>query len=121
MACERQAGVLTSVSSVFCSSAGFVEGEDAADRPHNNEPDEEDAGALRCKPAFSLSSSDQDRMVANSCKISKRFESARGVVKNCSSTLVTRRRSTFASEDDRRNRRNASIRCSFMMTAAVEE
>ena len=53
----------TSVSSVFWSSAGLDAGEDALDRPHKRE-DPVDAGAalLRCRPAFSRSSSFQERM-----------------------------------------------------------
>ena len=108
----------TSVSSVFCNSAGLLAGDDVADRPQNSEPDEGNVALpLRCRPAFSLSSSDHERMVDMRDSISKRFESARGVFKQDRTTFVTRRRSTLVSEDDLRSRRNASIRCSFMITA----
>lgn len=108
----------TSVSSVFCNSAGLLAGDDVADRPQNNEPDEGNVALpLRCRPAFSLSSSDHERMVDMRDSISKRFGSARGVVRKESKTFVTRRLSTLVSEEERRRRRNASIRCSFMMTA----
>ena len=110
----------TSVSSVFWSSAGLDAGEDALDRPHKRE-DPVDAGAalLRCRPAFSRSSSFQERMEASRVSISKRLESARGVVRKDRITFVTKRRSTLVSEEERRSRRNASMRCSFMMTATV--
>ena len=45
----------------------------------------------RCSPAFSLSSSSHERIVANKDNISKRFGSARGVVMNCNRMLDTRR------------------------------
>lgn len=89
-----------------------------ADRPHMDPPEGDWEDALRWSPAFSRSSSLHCRMVDSNDSISKRLESARGVVKNESRTFVTSRLSTFVSEDDRRNRRSASIRCSFMITAA---
>jgi hypothetical protein len=56
-------------------------------------------------------------MVARRESISNRFASARGVVRNASSTFVTRRRSTLVSEEFRLSRRRASIRCSLIITA----
>lgn len=55
--------------------------------------------------------------MASSESISNRLASARGVVRKERRTLVTRRLSTFVSEELRRRRRRASIRCSLIMTA----
>ena len=47
----------TSVSSVFCNSAGLLAGDDVADRPQNSEPDEGNVALpLRCRPALALAS-----------------------------------------------------------------
>lgn len=109
----------TSVSSVRSRSAPLPLGEVAADRPHSSEPC--DALPFRCRPAFSLSSSVQESIEERRDNISKRFGSARGVTKKESSTFVTRRLSTVVSVDDRRSRRKASIKCSFMITAELSE
>lgn len=90
-------------------------------RPHIDRPV---VGVLRppffCNPAFSRSSSFHERMVASNESISKRFESARGVVKKDNRILVTSLRSTLVSDEERRSRRSASIRCSFRMTPRKE-
>ncbi len=56
-------------------------------------------------------------MEARRDNISYRLVSARGVDRKDKKTLDTSRRSTFVSEELRRKRRRASIRCSFRMTA----
>jgi hypothetical protein len=71
-----------------------------------------------CNPPVSRSSSLQWSTDAISESISKRFASARGVVRNCKSRFVTSRRSTDASLLSFRIRRSASVRCSFRITAA---
>lgn len=76
----------------------------------------EDA-ADRCKPAFSRSASDHERMVASKDSISNRLASARGVVRNERRTLVTSRLSTLLSVEFFRSLRRASMRCSLMITA----
>lgn len=110
---------LTSVSSVLSSSKAFVfeagESEVALDQIEDPLPAE--GGPERCNPAFSRSSSVQVRMEDKSVSISNRFGSPLGVARNCKSTFVTSRRSTFVFVDVRRKRRSASTRCSFMMTA----
>lgn len=73
--------------------------------------------AWRWRPAFSRSASSHCRIVESSCSISKRFESARDVVRNDNRTLVTSRRSTLTSEVLFRSRRSASVRCSLFTTA----
>ena len=86
---------LTSVSSVDSSSAAFGLGDDVEERVHEDVPDE-DAGA-RCKPAFYLSASPHERMVARRLRISKRFPSCLGVVRNWRRTFVTNLLSTLLS------------------------
>ena len=106
----------TSVSSDLSNSA--LAGEPALDdRPQNDEADGVFEELTRCRPAFSRSRSFQDRTEARRESISKRFPSVRGVERKERSTLVTKRRSTLKSVELRRNRRRASIRCSFIMTA----
>ena len=106
----------TSVSSDLSNSA--FAGEPALDdRPQNDEAECVSEEPTRCRPAFSRSRSFQERTEARRESISKRFPSARGVERKERSTLVTKRRSTLKSVELRRNRRRASIRCSFMMTA----
>lgn len=106
----------TSVSSDLSSSA--FGGEPALDdRPQNDEPVDVSGELTRCRPAFSRSRSFQERIEARRDSISKRLPSARGVERKERRTLVTKRRSTLKSVELRRNRRRASIRCSFMMTA----
>jgi hypothetical protein len=106
----------TSVSSDLSNSA--FPGEPALDdRPQNDEAGDASEEPTRCRPAFSRSRSFQERTEARRESISKRFPSARGVERKERSTLVTKRRSTLKSVELRRNRRRASIRCSFMMTA----
>ena len=106
----------TSVSSDLSNSA--LVGEPALDdRPQNDEAEGVSEDPTRCRPAFSRSRSFQERTVARRESISKRFPSVRGVERKERSTLVTKRRSTLKSVELRRNRRRASIRCSFMMTA----
>ena len=107
---------LTSVSSVLCKS-GFLVVVGELLRPNMDRPV---LGVmrppLRCRPAFSRSSSFQERIVASNDSISNRFESARGVVRNDKRTFVTSLRSTLVSDEERRSLRSASIRCSFRMT-----
>lgn len=108
--------ILASVSSVF-SNSGLFAGEFPIDvRPQNDEGCVV-AGCARWRPAFSRSESDHDRMVARSESISKRFASARGVVRNWRRILVTSLLSTLVSEELRLRRRRASIRCSLIITA----
>lgn len=78
----------------------------------------EDPMLVRCSPAVSLSSSDHCKTLAMRESISKRFPSARGVVRNCRSRFVTSLRSTLTSDVFARSRRNASVKCSFRMTAS---
>lgn len=105
----------TSVSSVFSSSAVLVGGV-IGDRTQNGELGF--AEWARCSPAFSRSSSFQESMEARRDNISYRLVSARGVDKKEMRTLDTSRRSTFVSEELRRRRRRASMRCSFRITAS---
>lgn len=106
---------LTSVSSVLSSSCPLTELL-VEDRDQN-----EDDGAMdecaRCRPAFSRSGSDHERMVARRESISNLFASARGVVRKDRRTFVTRRRSTLVSVELRLSRRKASVRCSLLFTA----
>ena len=91
--------------------------DDAGDPFGGASPDEPD----RCSPALSRSSSDHDRIEASSESISKRFESARGVLKNEMRTLVINRRSTLFSVESFFSLRIASVRCSFRITAAPSD
>ena len=72
-----------------------------------------------CSPARSRSSSFQDKMDASRDNISKRFESARGVLKKEIKTLVISRRSTLFSDVSFFRRLSASVRCSLRMTPVV--
>ena len=107
----------TSVSSVFSKSALLLEATFDG-RPQNEGVE---LGGARCNPAFSRSASVHDRTDEISWSISKRFGSARGVARKERRTFVTRRRSTLVSDEFRRRRRRASIRCSFMITAVVTD
>ena len=101
-------GPHTSVSSVLSSSIV---------RDRTGELAEDGLLPIRCSPARARSSSDQERMDARSPSISNRFVSSRGVQRKVSNMLVTSLRSTLVFAEPRRRRRNASIRCSFMITA----
>src|SRR5579863_777476 len=101
-------GLRTSVSSVLSSSIG---------RDRTGELAEDGLIPIRCSPARTRSSSDQERMDARSPSISNRFVSSRGVQRKVSNTLVTSLRSTLVFAEPRRRRRNASIRCSLIITA----
>ena len=101
--------MLTSVSSIVSGSEGLL--------PLDMRPTFPEDAPARWRPAFSLSTSPQDRMVANRLSISKRFASARGVVRNANRMFVTKRRSTLLSVWFLRRRRNASVRCSLRITA----
>jgi hypothetical protein len=104
----------TSVSSVFSSSKAldFEAGErvDSMD-------DLVAGGPERCRPAFSRSSSVHCKIEDSKVSISNRLASPLGVFRNCRRTFVTSLRSTLVLFDVLRNRRKASTRCSFMMTA----
>jgi len=98
-----------SVSSVFSSSNG---------RGRTGELAVPGLMPIRCSPARTRSSSDQERMEARSPSISNRFVSSRGVLRKVSNMLVTSLRSTLVFADPRRRRRKASIRCSLIITAS---
>lgn len=114
-----------SVSSDFSSSPAFPAGEPDADTERLQNDDEGGEAMVefrneleRCRPAFSRSCSDQERMEDNRESISKRFPSARGVLRKERRTFVTSRLSTLVSVELRRRRRRASIRCSLSITAS---
>lgn len=88
---------LTSVSSVDSNSAAFGLGEDVEDRVHEEVEAPEDDAGTRCRPAFSLSASPHERIVARRLRISNRFPSCLGVVRNCKRTFVTSLLSTLLS------------------------
>lgn len=104
----------TSVSSVFSSSKALDF--EAGDRVESME-DLVAGGPERCRPAFSRSSSDHCKIEDSKVSISNRLVSPLGVPRNCRRTFVTSLRSTLVLFDVLRSRRNASTRCSFMMTA----
>jgi len=117
----------TSVSSDFSNSPAFPAGEPDADAERLQNDDEGGEAMFefrdepeRCRPAFSRSCSVQERMEASRESISKRFPSARGVLRKERRTFVTSRLSTFVSVELRRRRRRASIRCSLSITAVTE-
>lgn len=112
LSCDSQS--LTSVSSVFSSSKALDF--EAGDRVDNID-DFVTGGPERCRPAFSRSSSVHCRIEDSKVSISNRLASPLGVFKNCRRTFVTSLRSTLVLFDVLRSRRNASTRCSFMMTA----
>jgi hypothetical protein len=97
----------------------LLDGESVGERPQKEDDDRGPGASARCRPAFSRSGSDQERIVARRPSISKRLASSRGVVRKESRTLVTRRRSTLVSDEFRRRRWRASIRCSLRMTAGA--
>lgn len=74
-----------------------------------------------CRPACSRSRSVHKRIDESKESISNRFGSARGVVRKESKMFVTSRRSTLVSDELRRRRRRASVRCSFMITAGESQ
>ena len=104
----------TSVSSVFSSSKALDF--EAGDRVESMD-DLVAGGPERCRPAFSRSSSVHCRIEDSKVSISNRLASPLGVFRNCRRTFVTSLRSTLVLFDDLRSRRNASTRCSFMITA----
>ena len=106
--------LLTSVSSVFSSSKALDF--EAGDRVDNMD-DLVAGGPERCRPAFSRSSSVHCKIEESKVSISNRLASPLGVFRNCRRTFVTSLRSTLVLFDVLRSRRNASTRCSFMMTA----
>jgi len=87
-----------SVSSVLSNSVG---------RDRTGELAEDGLLPIRCSPARTRSSSDQERMDARSPSISNRFVSSRGVQRKVSNMLVTSLRSTLVFAEPRRSRRNA--------------
>lgn len=103
---DRKTLSRTSVSSFFSNSGPFG----LVARPHIEDPMLGRSPPFFCNPAFSLSSSFQDRMDESRDNISKRLGSARGVQRNDSRTFVTSRLSTLVSVDERRKRRRASMR-----------
>ena len=111
---SRDEHSLTSVSSVFSSSntLDFDVGDkvDIMDDLAAGEPE-------RCRPAFSRSSSVHCKIEDSKVSISNRLASPLGVLRNCRRTFVTSLRSTLVLFDVLRSRRNASTRCSFIMTA----
>ena len=117
----------TSVSSDFSNSPAFPAGEPDADTERLQNDDEGGEAMVemrdepeRCRPALSRSCSVQERMEASRESISKRFPSARGVLRKERRTFVTSRLSTLVSVELRRRRRRASIRCSLSITAVTE-
>jgi hypothetical protein len=116
----------TSVSSDFSNSPAFAGEPDAdTERLQNDDGGGEVMFGFRdeperCRPAFSRSCSVQERMELSRESISKRFPSARGVLRKERRTFVTSRLSTLVSVELRRRRRRASIRCSLSITAVTE-
>ena len=117
----------TSVSSDFSNSPAFPTGEPDTDTERLQNDDEGGEAMVemrdepeRCRPALSRSCSVQERMEASRESISKRFPSARGVLRKERRTFVTSRLSTLVSVELRRRRRRASIRCSLSITAVTE-
>ena len=104
----------TSVSSVFSSSKALDF--EVGDRVDNMD-DLAAGGPERCRPAFSRSSSVHCKIEESKVSISNLLASPLGVLRNCRRTFVTSLRSTLVLFDVLRSRRNASTRCSFMMTA----
>jgi hypothetical protein len=72
---------------------------------------------LGCRPAFSFSSAVQFKTLLMRESISNLFESVRGVVRNCIRRFVINLPSTDESEVLARSLRNASVKCSFRITA----